>query len=64
LPEPADGWDGPPLPLPRKLDGSEGMGGRANPASAEPAVLWQDAKKPSLIDAVEFRAPVPLAPPR
>jgi hypothetical protein len=45
---PRDGVDGPPLPT-------------SHPEG--PAVLWQPAKNPSLIDAVEFRAPVPLPGP-
>jgi hypothetical protein len=66
-PGPADGGDGPLLLPPRKLEGADGSGWRANPAKAseaQPAALWQQARKPSLADAVEMRAPVPTAPPR
>jgi hypothetical protein len=45
--------DGPTLPPPRKVDGADGVGWRspAKASSPEPAPL---------IDAVEFRAPVPM----
>ena len=45
--------DGPTLPPPRKVDGADGVGWRSTPkaTTAEPAPL---------IDAVEFRAPVPM----
>jgi hypothetical protein len=64
-PAPPDGWDGPALPPPRKVDGDSRGGWRSPPAKAagaEPAALWQSVKKPSLSDAVEIRAPVPLPP--
>jgi hypothetical protein len=51
-PPPPDGPDGPSLPPPRKLEGADGVGWRSPPAKA--------AAEPSLIDAVEFRAPVPM----
>ena len=49
-PPPPDGANGPTLPPPHILGGADGMG-RRSPAA-----------KPSLIEAVEFRAPVPLPP--
>jgi hypothetical protein len=63
LPEPADGGDGPPLPPPRPLEGADGLGWRATPAQggeAQPAALWQPARKPSVADVVRMRAPVPM----
>jgi hypothetical protein len=47
-PPPPDTGSGPTLPPPRQLEGADGAGRRSAPA------------KPSLIEAVEFRAPVPL----
>jgi hypothetical protein len=63
VPPDAGGPDGPALPPPRKTDGADAVWWRAPPAAAgaaEPAVRWQPAQAPSLIDAIEFRAPVPL----
>jgi len=61
---PPDVIDGPPLSASK--DGGDAMRPRPSPTprpAAQPAVLWQREKKPSLIDAVEFRAPVPLPGP-
>jgi hypothetical protein len=64
LPEPADRprEEGPP---PRKLEGADTLGWRSSSraAAGPPATLWQRPGAPSLIDAVEFRAPVPLPDP-
>jgi hypothetical protein len=64
--EPADAGDGPQLPPPRKQDGGDGQGWRSAPTradGAQPAGLWQPNRKPSLADAVEIEAPVPMALP-
>jgi hypothetical protein len=55
--------EGPTLPLPRKVDMPETPGWRApppRPPTNEPAGHRQESKKSSLIDVVEFRAPVPM----
>jgi hypothetical protein len=57
--------EGPSLPTPRKVDESPVPGWRApppRPAAGDPAGQRQPPKKPSLVEAVEFRAPVPLPP--
>ncbi len=65
LPEgPGDG-DGPALPPPRKLEGAAEPWWRTPPAKAggpEPAALWQQDNPAPMINAIEFRAPVPLPP--
>jgi hypothetical protein len=59
---PDAGGEGPALPPPRKSDGTDAAWWRATPraSEAQPTALGHNANRGSLIEAIEFRAPVPL----
>ena len=62
-PLPPQGVDGPPLPPPHILEGNDASPWHApppKPTEADPAASRPNGRKPSLIEAVEFRAPIPM----